>query len=89
MSGGEQEQIWFSTRLALADLLVRGEPQAVVLDDVFEKTDPARLGRILDLLKERASRMQFIILTCHPDRYLPLVEAGGRSIHMEKFQVRV
>jgi hypothetical protein len=33
--------------------------------------------------------MQFIILTCHPERYLPLVEGGGRSMHMEKFQVRV
>lgn len=72
MSGGEREQIYLGTRLALADVLARGERQLVVLDDVLVATDAGRLARVMAILEEAASRLQVLILTCHPERYLGL-----------------
>jgi energy-coupling factor transporter ATP-binding protein EcfA2 len=74
MSGGEQEQIWTATRLALTDVLAGTAPQTIVFDDVFAHTDNERLGRILDLLGQRG-HAQFLILTCHPERYRSLASA--------------
>ena len=69
LSGGEQEQLSLIVRLALADVLSREERQLVVLDDVLTASDTGRLVRLLTLLDELSTRMQFIILTCHPERY--------------------
>jgi uncharacterized protein YhaN len=69
LSGGEAEQVYLATRLALARHLAHGMRQLVVLDDVLTATDPRRLERIVELLREESSRLQFLILTCHPDRY--------------------
>lgn len=74
LSGGENEQVHFATRLALADRLSAQEPQLVVFDDVLMATDPERLARILDLLEQRRERMQVLILTCHPERFEGLPE---------------
>ncbi len=71
-SGGEREQIFLATRLALADVLTRDERQLVLLDDVLTATDSARMARILRLLEESADRTQIVILTCHRERYLGL-----------------
>ncbi|HWR52778.1 MAG TPA: hypothetical protein VN428_16830, partial [Bryobacteraceae bacterium] len=86
LSGGEQEQVYLATRLALADVLTRDEPHTVVLDDVLLNTDDDRLGRILELIEERAARMNFLILTCHPERYSALSRAT--QITLENFEVR-
>jgi hypothetical protein len=77
VSGGEFEQIHFAARLALADLLSMEERQLVVFDDVLMATDGQRMGRILELLEERRERLQVLILTCHPERY---VELGDRNL---------
>ncbi|MEZ5352855.1 MAG: AAA family ATPase [Bryobacteraceae bacterium] len=69
LSGGEAEQVYLATRLALAEYLSRGARQLVVLDDVLTATDPDRLARVVDLLREESARLQFLILTCHPERY--------------------
>ncbi len=69
MSGGESEQIYLATRLALADVLAKGERQLVVLDDVLVATDAGRLARVMRILEEAAQRLQVLILTCHPERY--------------------
>lgn len=82
MSGGEQEQIYFATRLALAEVLAEKERQVVVLDDPLVNTDPDRLARVLELIAEKSTQLQFLILTCHPGRYLELRHAVSRS--MEK-----
>jgi uncharacterized protein YhaN len=82
MSGGEQEQIYFATRLALAEVLAEKERQVVVLDDPLVNTDPDRLARVLELVAEKSTQLQFLILTCHPDRYLELPHTVSRS--MEK-----
>jgi chromosome segregation ATPase len=79
-SGGEQEQIALAVRLALAGYLAESEPHLVVLDDVLLNTDSERLARILALLDEVRERMQFLILTCHPDRYRRL--RGARHVSL-------
>ena len=71
-SGGEREQIYLATRLALADVLTKGEHQLVVLDDVLVATDAGRLARVMRILEEAGQRLQVLILTCHPERYLGL-----------------
>lgn len=69
VSGGEREQIYLATRLALAEVLAKEERQLVVLDDVLTATDAGRLARVLTVLEEAAQRLQVLIITCHPERY--------------------
>jgi energy-coupling factor transporter ATP-binding protein EcfA2 len=76
LSGGESEQLNMVARLALADLLVQGERQLVILDDSLSVTDPHRFRRFLGIVREFAQeRMQFVIATCDKARYLSLTEA--------------
>ena len=81
VSGGEREQIYLATRLALADVLARGERQLVVLDDVLTATDSGRLARVMGILEEAAQRLQVLVLTCHPERYRGL--EGANFIDLE------
>jgi DNA repair exonuclease SbcCD ATPase subunit len=73
MSAGEREQIYFAARLALAEVLSGGERQVLVLDDPLVNTDPERLPRVLELIKEKSARLQFSVL---PSGALP--RAPGR-----------
>jgi len=81
VSGGEREQIYLATRLALAEVLAKNERQLVVLDDVLAATDAGRLARVMTVLEEAAQRLQILILTCHPERYRGLV--GAQFIDLE------
>ena len=81
LSGGEQEQLYLATRLALAEVLAKDERQMVVLDDVLTATDAGRLARVMTLLEEAAQRLQILILTCHPERYRAL--AGAEFFDLE------
>lgn len=82
LSGGEQEQIYLATRLALAEVLAKEERQLVVFDDVLTATDTARLTRIMTILEEEAQKLQILILTCHPERYGGL--SGANFIDLAK-----
>jgi uncharacterized protein YhaN len=81
VSGGEREQIYLATRLALAELLARDERQMVLLDDVLTATDTGRLARVMGVLEEAAQRLQVLILTCHPERYRGLT--GAHFVDLE------
>lgn len=78
LSGGEREQVYIAVRLALAELLTRdaGRRELVVLDDVLTFTDDERLKRVLTILDEMRTHAQFLILTCHPERYKTLKSAN-------------
>lgn len=76
LSGGEREQIFLSTRIALGSELARRERQMVVLDDVLTFTDEERMNRICRLLTKASDRLQLIILTCHPERFAHLPGAN-------------
>jgi chromosome segregation ATPase len=82
LSGGEREQVQVAVRLALAELLTKdaGQRRLVVLDDVLTATDDERLGRVIAVLDEMRPHTQFVILTCHPERYKPL--KGAKFIDM-------
>ena len=75
VSGGEREQIYLVTRVALAKVLARNERQLVVLDDVLTFTDAGRLARVMTILEEAAQHLQVLVLTCHPERYRGLEQA--------------
>ncbi len=75
LSGGEQEQLYLATRLALAEILGKEERQLVVLDDVLTATDAGRLARVVNVLEDAAQHLQVLILTCHPERYRGLRQA--------------
>ncbi|MFH0876720.1 MAG: hypothetical protein V1863_00665, partial [Candidatus Omnitrophota bacterium] len=81
LSGGEQEQLYLATRLALAEVLAKKERQMVVLDDVLTATDAGRLARVMTILEESAEHLQILILTCHPERYRAL--SGAEFFDME------
>jgi len=78
LSGGEREQVRLAVRLALAELLTKdaGQRQLVVLDDVLTPTDDERLKRVLAILEEMRPHAQFLVLTCHPERYRLLKSAN-------------
>ncbi|MBK8479340.1 MAG: hypothetical protein IPL39_24590 [Opitutaceae bacterium] len=69
LSQGTKEQLLLCLRIAVAQELAADEPQLLILDDVLVNTDPVRQERILDVLTGLSSRLQILILTCHPDRY--------------------
>lgn len=69
LSQGAREQLLLCLRIAVAQELAVTEPQVLILDDVLVNTDPVRQERVLETLAAVASRLQVIILTCHPDRY--------------------
>lgn len=81
LSGGEQEQVHFAVRLALAESLAADERQLLVFDDALTATDPQRMARILRMLESAAERLQVLVLTCHPERYRPL--RAARWIDLE------
>ena len=76
LSGGEQEQVHFAVRLALAEVLAKNERQLVVLDDALTATDTGRFARVLSLIEDVASKLQVLILTCHPEKYRALDQAA-------------
>ncbi len=71
LSGGEREQLYLCTRLALAENLIGSEAgkQPLILDDFLTYTDCNCLGKIKRLILSMSSQYQLIILTCHPERY--------------------
>ena len=75
LSGGEAEQVHLAVRLALARVLSDEERQLVVLDDVLTATDDERLARIIEIIEELRPRLQFLVLTCHRERYANLPKA--------------
>jgi hypothetical protein len=82
LSGGEQEQVFLSTRLAIGAELARREHQMVVLDDTLICTDGERMERICELLERLSDRLQFLVLTCHPERFASL--RGANHIHVAR-----
>ncbi len=75
LSGGEREQVYFATRLAIARVLAQEERQCFILDDALNATDSARFARMLRLLEESARFLQILVFTCHPERFALLQDA--------------
>jgi uncharacterized protein YhaN len=78
VSQGARDQIHLAVRFALVELMSRGEPQPIFLDDPFVHFDPDRRALALDLVREFAAKHQVVLFTCDP-RYR---EAGGRLVEL-------
>ena len=63
LSRGALEQVYFSLRMAVGEVLCEQEEMPVIFDDVFAMYDETRLGKTLDWLAKH--KEQVIILTCH------------------------
>jgi uncharacterized protein YhaN len=81
LSGGEKEQVFLCTRLAVGKELARSERQFCLFDDILTFTDDTRLGRVCDLLGGAATELQIIIFTCHPERFVAI--PGATLIDLE------
>ena len=86
LSVGEQEQVHFAVRLALAQVISKDEKQLVVLDDALTATDTGRLARILSIIEDSLAQLQVLILTCHPEKYGGLT--GAEFFDLEKIAAR-
>ena len=62
LSRGTLEQIYFSVRMAAAEIL-QEEPMPLILDETFAFYDEKRLNCVLKWLSRQ--QRQVIILTCH------------------------
>ena len=76
LSRGTLEQIWFSLRMAAAEMLLE-EPLPVILDDAFAFYDDKRLESVLKWLSRQ--KKQVIIFTCHKreQEILEIVQRGA------------
>lgn len=78
LSRGTLEQIYFSLRMAAAEILCKDEKLPVILDDVFGMYDEDRLTAVLHWL-EREPR-QVIISTCNR-REVEILQREGITFH--------
>jgi uncharacterized protein YhaN len=72
LSGGEREQLYFCARLALAEHIIGDDATdkyTLILDDFLTATDDSRLSRLKELLLSFENRYQYLIFTCHKNRY--------------------
>ena len=66
LSRGTLDELYFSLRLALCELILPEESSPpIVLDDAFVNFDEERLSRALLLLKELSRKRQIILFSCH------------------------
>lgn len=65
LSQGTLDQLYFSLRLAICDLVLpQNERLPLILDDAFSAFDKKRLSLALDLLKDIADQRQVLLFSC-------------------------
>jgi len=80
LSAGTVDQLYFSLRLALLDLLTEGqEPVPLMLDDPFVQYDDQRVQAAMQLLTSVARERQVLLFTSHR-RELELGRALGAHV---------
>ncbi len=70
LSEGTADEIYFSLRLAMCELMLTGsDPCPIILDDALANFDDRRCKKALELLREIAKTRQVILFTCrHRER---------------------
>lgn len=64
LSGGTMDQLYFSTRFGIIDIL-KEEKVPLILDDCFVQYDINRLENILRFLVKESEKRQIFLFTCH------------------------
>jgi uncharacterized protein YhaN len=68
LSRGTQDQIYFSMRFGILDIVSQEEePCPSLLDEPFAAYDKTRLGEAFEVLKVEACRRQLFLFTCRED----------------------
>ena len=80
LSVGMREQIAMLLRVSIAETL----GAFVVLDDQLTQTDESRMAWLRELLEEASTRIQVVVLTCHPEDY-----GSSPSTHVVDLVTRV
>lgn len=80
LSAGTVDQIYFSVRMAVSQMLFN-EPMPLLLDDSFVLYDDKRLENVLAWLSGQNAFSQIIIFTCHR-REVQALEAAGCPYHL-------
>jgi DNA repair exonuclease SbcCD ATPase subunit len=76
LSRGTQDQLYFSMRFGIMDLVANPkEPCPAFLDEPFAAYDRARLHNAFDVLAEESAFRQILLFTCRED----LLELGRRQ----------
>lgn len=66
LSDGTVDEIYFSLRLAMCELILGGDdPAPIILDDALLNFDDGRMAEALDLLAAIADTRQVILFSCH------------------------
>ncbi len=66
LSQGTLDELYFSLRLALCEMILSGDDAPpMVLDDALVNFDDVRMKRALELLKELSKTRQIILFSCH------------------------
>ncbi|MFI3115936.1 MAG: AAA family ATPase [Clostridia bacterium] len=63
LSSGTKEQLYFSLRLAICDVLIN-ENAPIILDDPFVFYDDTRTAKAMQLLEKIAEKRQVLLFTC-------------------------
>jgi DNA repair exonuclease SbcCD ATPase subunit len=82
LSGGMREQLAAAVRLAMAELLkpAYGDVLPLVFDDAFTNSDRERQGGLKQmLLRGMDQGIQIVLLTCHSDDYLSLLNDANKN----------
>ena len=82
LSGGMREQLAATVRLAMAELLkpAYGDVLPLVFDDAFTNSDRKRQGGLKQmLLRGMEQGIQIVLLTCHSDDYLSLLNDSEKN----------
>jgi DNA repair exonuclease SbcCD ATPase subunit len=68
LSRGTQDQLYFSLRFGIMDLVSNSEePCPGFLDEPFAAYDHARLGKAFEVLAKEAEKRQILLFTCRDD----------------------
>ena len=66
LSDGTVDEIYFSLRLAMCELILTGDdPAPIILDDALLNFDDGRMAEALDLLAAVSETRQVILFSCH------------------------
>ena len=83
LSRGTQDQLYFSIRFGIMDLVSNAEePCPGFLDEPFAAYDQARLLKAFDVLAEEARRRQVILFTCREDLLDLALKHDANIIHL-------
>ena len=83
LSAGTGDQLYFSLRLSMVDILSPDEKLPLILDDAFYRYDEGRLQKILEVLSTEAKTRQILLFTCQ-NREREFLASAGVPVHYQE-----